>query len=448
MRPLFALIISGILVFLPSASLKADTSSVLRPVADGSEDGAGWTNTAGTACNSADCSMEVRESSGSSCANSDGNASFISSATNGVNQTFDLDESSIPNGATVTQIAVTTCYQWQGGGPTAPTFRTRVCVDGACSNFGADLTGVASYRESTQSHTVNFKKTSASRIEIGASRTNEKNLRISQISAIATYTLETPPPPPTPTSPSGGGGNVSPRVVVFSGQAYPLSTIEVLRKSVQDELYQQLPVETKTILEDGSFNISYTGVLGGDYLFALRVQDKDGRNTGVLAFNVPLQGDLFEAKGILVPPTIGFDKSIIAKDDILKIAGCAAPSNIVELEVDGLKHKEIKADQSGSWNFDMDAAYLAYGEHQIRARQTDTKGKASNFSIMRAFKLLQLLVSRADLNGDGAVNISDWSIFLFRWGSDKEELRLQNDINGDGKINIFDFSIFLQTMKL
>lgn len=444
MRPFFALIITGILVFLSPVSLEADASSALRPVADGSEDGAGWTNTVGTACNSADCFLEVGESSGSSCTDSDGNASFISSATNGANQTFDLDESSIPDGAAVTQIAVTACYQWQGGGPTAPTFQTRICVDGACSNFGTDLTGIASYRESTQSHAVNFKKTSVSRVEIGVSRTNEKNLRVSQISAIVTYVIETPPPTPS----SGGGGNVSPRVVVFSGQAYPLSTIEVLRKSIQDELYRQVPAETKTILEDGSFTISYTGVLGGDYLFALRVQDKDGRNTGALAFNVPLQGDLFEAKDILVPPTIGFEKSTIAEGDILKIAGCAAPGNIIELEVDGLKHKEIKADQSGSWNFDMDAVYLAYGEHQIRARQTDTKGKASNFSIMRTFKLLQLPGSRADFNGDGAVNISDWSIFLFHWGSEKEELRLQNDINGDGKINIFDFSIFLQTMKL
>lgn len=222
----------------------------------------------------------------------------------------------------------------------------------------------------------------------------------------------------------------------------------MLRKSVQDELYRQVPVETKTILEDGSFTVTYTGILGGDYFFALQVQDKDGRSTGALAFNVPLQGDLFEAKDILVPPTIGFDKSLIAKNDTPKIMGYAAPNNMVELEIDGLKYKEIKADQSGFWNFNADATYLAYGEHQVRARQTDAEGKASNFSIMRIFKLLQFSVSRADLNSDGAVNISDWSIFLYRWGSDKEEIKLQSDINGDGKVNIFDFSIFLQTMTL
>lgn len=264
---------------------------------------------------------------------------------------------------------------------------------------------------------------------------------LSNVPSLATLPGDAPPS----TSSGGGGG---PRIVTFSGQAYPGSTIEVLRKSFQDNLYIQIPTESTKILEDGSFTITHISNVGDDYFFALRVQDKDGRSTGVLTFDTPLIEYIFDKKNILVPPTIGFEKSIVAKNDSIKIMGYAAPNNVVELELDESKYKEIKVNQSGFWSTDIDARYLSYGEHHGRARQTDAKGKVSSFGVTRIFKISRLPVSSADLNSDGIVNVIDWSIFFFRWGSDKEELKLQNDINGDGKINIFDFSIFLQTIKL
>ena len=252
---------------------------------------------------------------------------------------------------------------------------------------------------------------------------------------------------PAPSGGGGGGGTL--RRVIFSGYAYPENTIEVLRKSAADESYLQVPSESIKINDDGSFSITYIGLTGADYFFALNVKDKDSRSAGILAFNVSLWGDLFEVKDIIVPPTIGFEKAAIAKNEVMKILGYATPQNVVELEIDGSsKYKKTTADELGLWSFELDTTYLAYGEHSVRARQIISEAKASNFSLTRVFRLSKLSVLKADLNGDNVIDIRDWSVFLFRWGNEDSALRRQNDINGDGEVDIFDFSLFLQAIKI
>ena len=170
----------------------ADVTALLLAVADGSEDSANWTNTSNNPCISENCALEVDDTSGTICTASDGDGTYIRSSTNGAAQTFDIDESGIPDGSTITDLNVTVCYRRQGGG--APTFETRICTDGACSSSGASLTGTGSYQESTQSHAVNLVKNSATDIEIGAIRTSGNTIRVSKISTIITYTPPLPPP--------------------------------------------------------------------------------------------------------------------------------------------------------------------------------------------------------------------------------------------------------------
>ena len=49
---------------------------------------------------------------------------------------------------------------------------------------------------------------------------------------------------------------------------------------------------------------------------------------------------------------------------------------------------------------------------------------------------------KADFNGDGKINITDWSIFLLSWGDKKQEA----DLNKDNKTDIYDLSIFLNAL--
>ena len=57
-------------------------------------------------------------------------------------------------------------------------------------------------------------------------------------------------------------------------------------------------------------------------------------------------------------------------------------------------------------------------------------------------------IAKADFNGDNAVTITDWSIFLFRWNAEDPSLKPKIDLDGNGKIDIADFSIFLKAMKI
>jgi hypothetical protein len=45
----------------------------------------------------------------------------------------------------------------------------------------------------------------------------------------------------------------------------------------------------------------------------------------------------------------------------------------------------------------------------------------------------------ADLNADGKLNLTDFSILLFHWGTDHAIA----DLNSDGRVNLTDFSILL-----
>ncbi|MDP3965753.1 MAG: fibronectin type III domain-containing protein [bacterium] len=166
----------------------ADTTSTLRPAADGGNDSAGWKNTSGTQCNQAECYLEVDE--GGSC---DGNTSYIEGAASGENQTFDIDESGIPNNAVISSISITACYaQKKKGGGNSNSFQTRRCTDGACTNSGTAVDSIDdAYQETTQNHSgLSITKTASTDLEIGISitGTSGKETRISQISATITYT--------------------------------------------------------------------------------------------------------------------------------------------------------------------------------------------------------------------------------------------------------------------
>ncbi|MDP2668855.1 MAG: hypothetical protein Q8P07_03425 [bacterium] len=262
----------------------------------------------------------------------------------------------------------------------------------------------------------------------------------------------TPTQTPTPTgesssAPSGESGGGSPTIFIVSGQAYPKSSIEFLRKSALDERYQLLLETDSTISAGGAFRIQLTFLWQGDYLFALRAVDKDGRKTGLIAFDADLiNHDKVEINDILVPPTIDFENAIVALGKEIKIMGYAAPLAKVEVEIDGIIKGETKSDANGFWSFTAGSASMRTGDHYARVRRAGMDGKVSEFSISRTFRTSLPVSANADLNNDNKVTLADWSIFLFRWGSPDVSLKAKLDMNGDGKININDFSIFLRSI--
>jgi hypothetical protein len=164
-------------------------------------------------------------------------------------------------------------------------------------------------------------------------------------------------------------------------------------------------------------------------------------------YNLDVSGSL-TVKNIFIPPTLGFLRTNVTKGDFLALNGYALPDSQIDIEIDGEIIKEkTQAAQDGFYKLLYNTAGLSFGQHTIRVREMAPDGEISDFSLQKTFSVSQLFVPMTDLNSDGIINISDWSIFLSIWGSKDKEQGKRIDFNGDGKINISDFSIFVRTIR-
>jgi len=281
-----------------------------------------------------------------------------------------------------------------------------------------------------------------------ALKTSDEANNVSGISNVAvTATL---PGPSVPSAGSGGGPLSSPTQVSFSGRAYPGGKVKVYRRSIIEGVFRNIYLPDYDIVADkeGNFSKSFTALLQANYLFALEGIDKDGRSGGILAFNVNLLStDNLSVKNIFFPPTVNFDSLSISKGRDLTVSGYAAPGNLVEMQTDGVLTDKTNADSFGHYQFKVNTQSLPAKTHFMAIRQSDSTGVKSDYGPVKSFLVSLLVYPKADLNGDVAVNITDWSIFLSRWRSVSADLRKSLDMNADGKVDIADFSIFLKAMK-
>lgn len=449
----FILLISILSFFLFSGSQNtlADQSAVLRPVADGGEDSANWANTGDTACSGASCYLEVDESSGASCTNSDGDTSYVDSGTNNAKQTFDINESGVPDNSTITQISITVCYKDISPLLTS-TFKTRRCVDGACTSAGPNTTTGSSYIETTYDHSdLNITKTSTTDIEIGihvATAAVGGGPRISQISAVITYTL---PGEPTPTPASGSGGSSNFAKVIFSGEAFPGAILGAYL--VLENIEPFLFTSEFAVDRDGSFVQEISIPEAGQKTFIIIARDSQGNLIRSKTFTLDLKnGVTIRRDNIILAPSVVIKDSTLLKGEPLLVSGLAAPGNEVELFVDsakvtGVELKTIDDYGNGAYEFSVDTGKLTLGSHKTQVRQIDpVKNVASDLSETRIVKVSSS--ASIDFNGDEKVSIEDWSIFLSNWSSQDQAVRKKDDLNNDGKVDITDFSLFLASFQL
>ena len=95
-------------------------------------------------------------------------------------------------------------------------------------------------------------------------------------------------------------------------------------------------------------------------------------------------------------------------------------------------------------------ALVREGDKKLRELmiKQDKDGKReSDWSATKSFLVAQTTVPEADFNGDGMIDIRDWSVFLSRW-NEKSDARKVLDLNHNGKVDISDASIFLQSLKM
>lgn len=249
---------------------------------------------------------------------------------------------------------------------------------------------------------------------------------------------------------TGGGGSSG-----SGGRDKDLGTTQI---SIEGKAF---PNATVSILLDGSLVGTVRSNSRGEFLFnteadpgtsSLGFYAIDNTGTRSAVFNTTFdvtQGAITNVKGVLIPPTIRTQNPQVNPGQAIILNGQTIPNVTVEVVVDNnAKTLSTVSDALGNWSIQFDTSTVSVAEHTVKPRFiVGTGGLRSESIFGTALKLFVGVegkaTSNADLNRDGKVNLTDFSILIFWWGTAGGNSNPPSDINGNGKVGLEDFSILL-----
>jgi cysteine-rich repeat protein len=243
---------------------------------------------------------------------------------------------------------------------------------------------------------------------------------------------------------SGGGGSSEPQgdtQINVVGLAYPGRTVNILLDTVA--------VGSVKASNIGHFEFA-TDASPGTASLGFWSTDSSGTRSITLntTFDVT-QGAVTNISGIILPPTIKVQNQNVNPGDIVVVSGQAIPSASIELHVNNSEIIEkTTSDAQGAWSINLSTTKLKIAEHTLRVRSiTGTAPLLTQSSFSSALQLFVgvdgQVTTPSDLNRDGKVNLIDFSILIFWWGTNAGNSSPSADINGNAKVGIEDFSILL-----
>ena len=243
----------------------------------------------------------------------------------------------------------------------------------------------------------------------------------------------------------GGGGSVTPSpptqaTVKFTGKAYPKSAVTLLKDA---------QVAGTTVAgANAEFEITLADLSAGNYIFSVYSEDYQGRRSISLSFPVGVtKGTITNISGIFIAPSIGVDKSEVKQGDNIAIFGQSVPQSSITIIVnsDDEYFATAKSDNSGIYLHTFDTSPLAAGQHFTKSKSS-VNNEISTFSKTVSFAVGTKNIVweepqkiKADSNGDGRVNLVDFSITAYWYNRPSPPAAA--DLNSDGKVNLVDFSI-------
>lgn len=249
---------------------------------------------------------------------------------------------------------------------------------------------------------------------------------------------------------AGGGGvggvpSTPQTTVTFSGRAYPKSTITLLKDA---------QVAATTVAgADANFQVTLSGLSGGNYIFSLYSEDSQSNRSSLLSFPVGVTaGATTNVSGVFIAPTINVDKSQVKKGDNIAIFGQSSPNADVTIVVNSENEifAKTKSDTGGAYLYNFDTTVLELGEHSTKSKaainnEISSFGKAVGFSVGdKNITKTETKFLKGDLNKDGKVNLIDFSIAAYWYKRSISEVFRPVEVerlNGDGKVDLVDMSI-------
>ena len=244
------------------------------------------------------------------------------------------------------------------------------------------------------------------------------------------------PYPPLPGAPG----------VILSGWAYPDSDVVILKDGTEEGLAKSDA--------NAFFGAFLADLSQGVYTFGL--WSTDSKNRRSLTYSTTFwidDGTQTTVSDIIIPPTIELGKNSLSSGEALSVFGQSAPNKSVEVWLFPQKEGQLKDEEivkksgvtgpTGEWSVSMDTTGLK-GIYRVKAKSMINGVGESGFSQIIDLSIGAPAVpaeecAGADLNKDGRVNITDFSILLYWWGTDNACA----DQNHNGTVDLIDFSIMM-----
>lgn len=249
----------------------------------------------------------------------------------------------------------------------------------------------------------------------------------------------------------GGGGSIGPITasVLLRGLAAPGASVKILKDGVL--------LATISADLNGNFSYNASGLSSGNYRFSLYFDDKLFLRSATEEISATLtSGQSTTANEVLLPVTIGTDKSQVKKGDTVEIGGMTAPNAFVYITVTSLSGQSFnypaRSGSDGKYLFRFETGEMALDSYKAVAYATLGTLRSKN-SFIAEFKVGETTEQtipgkkcqlKADVNYDCRVNLVDFSItaYWFVREINRDFLAIEGEkLSSDGNITLTDFSI-------
>jgi len=232
--------------------------------------------------------------------------------------------------------------------------------------------------------------------------------------------------------------------VIIKGYSFPRSTVVIL---VDGQV-----ADSVTSASDGVFSVTLDAIARGAYTFGVYGVDKNGVKSSTFSTTFTVTG----ARGstlsnINVMPSLKVSPDPAQPDSKVLVSGYSIPNAVITLENQSdkssvnLKTFTATSDANGAWSVEVSTQGFSQGTYKVRAKAKQETGVSTNFSGYTYYGVGQTadVPRTSDLNRDGKVNLTDFSILLFWWNTAGGNSNPPADINRDGKVSLTDFSIMI-----
>ena len=215
---------------------------------------------------------------------------------------------------------------------------------------------------------------------------------------------------------SGGGELNLPTIVNFTGMAYPLSKVYILKDG---------NIVATTIADQvADFSVSLSSLSTNNYTFSVYGEDGTKHKSSFFSFPIFVtSGTTVNINNIFLSPTIDVDKIEVKQGDNLVIFGQSNPQNKVVISVSSnVEHFfNVFSNAMGVYLYNLDTSILELGQYQTKSKsilgnQTSLYATPVAFSVGIENKPKNNVICstlKGDLNCDGHVNLIEFSIMAY-----------------------------------